>query len=429
MRRQPGLVIGFGVAAILAIVVGALGAALVRTSDAAPTPSTSVAVTSATSTPAPSTALLRPDPSSARASAAVATSKPTEGAKPTTKPAAKWSKPLPVERAHCESVAAVIDARGGNHVAMGCGGEIHYLDLDTDDWDPVRFKPSEAREEYGPQLAIDGDIIYLAYSRAAIEESCGDGLRDVGVYYRTRKLSGGRQWSDPIRIGEVGDSLHTLRAAGGVVHATVGSADGGHFYYETLRSGSHHRYEIPQATGMTSLRIGDDGRARIAYEGGGSLRYATFTGAGFSSQKIPGTSRGYGPALVLGANDRPYLMWFRGIRPGGGCAEPEPPPDAGTYYSSERAGTWTSERLTTQQDVASMTVDTASGRVHVLVSDKRGRLAYMTKAGKASWSKRALDTSEVLDAVIRLDQGTGDLLIAYLGWDGEDPRPYVVTKR
>lgn len=428
MRRQPGLVIGFGIAAVLAIVVGGLGAALVRRSDAAPMPFTSDAVTSATATPAPSTASIRHDPSSIPPRPAAATSKPTEGAKPATKPAAKWSKPQQVERADCESVSAVIDARGGNHVAMGCRGEIHYLDLDTDDWDPVRFKSPEDLEEYGPQLAIDGDILYLAYSRVAVEESCGDGLRDVGVYYRTRKVSGGRQWSDPARIGEVGDTLHTLRVAGGVIHATVGSADGGHFYYETLRSGSHHRYEIPQATGMTSLRIGDDGRARIAYEGGGSLRYATFTGAGFSSQKIPGTSRGYGPALVLGANDRPYLMWFRGNRPGGGCAEPEPPPDAGTYYSSEKAGTWTSERLTTQQDVASVTVDTASGRVHVLVSDKRGHLGYMTKAGKA-WSKRTIDTLDVTNAVIRLDQDTGDLLVAYVSWDGEVQRPFVVTKR
>lgn len=429
MRRQPGLVIGFGIAAVLAIVIGGLGATLVRQSDAVPTPTLSPAAVVASASPL--TPSIDPVATSASPGRASPSPKPADRPKPSAIAAAKWRKPQQVERADCESVAAVIDGAGGSHVASGCRGEIHAMDLDTDDWDPVKFKPPEARQEFGPQLAVDGDVLYLAYTRVAIDEgACGDdGLRDVGVYYRTRDLSAGRAWSDPRRIGEIGDSLHALRVVGGTIHAAVGTSDGKRFFYETVRGGSYHRYQIPKATGTASLRIGDDGRARIAYEAGGSLRYGTFTGAGFSSRKIPGTSRGYSPMLVLGANDQPHLMWFRGNKPGGGCAEPDPLPKDGTYYSTLKGGTWRSERLVASQYVAAVTVDTISGRLHVLVSGKGGRLVYLTKVGSGAWSKRIVDSAIAGPAVIRLDQPTGRVLVMYLRFTDEQNRPFMVAKR
>ena len=246
------------------------------------------------------------------------------------------------------------------------------------------------------------------------------------MYVRTRSLTSGRAWSDPTRIGKVGDQLQGFSVVGGIIHATVAN---GKVYYEMIRNGSVKRYEIPGATGATSLRIGDDGRARVAYESGNSLRYATFTGAGFSSKKIPGTSRGYAPALVLGANDQPYLMWRRSDRSGGCGTIDHGFPSDGTYFSTRKGGSWHSERLVGRLQVAAIAVDTSSGRVHVLVCGKDDRLVYLTKVGTGSWSKRIVDPSNSGPAEIVLDQATGHLLIAYENWIEGSHRLSIVTKR
>ena len=249
------------------------------------------------------------------------------------------------------------------------------------------------------------------------------------MFVRSRSLSSGQGWSDPKPIGEVGDRLQGFRVVGGTIHATVANGDLTRVYYETVRSASVHRYEVPEASGATSLRIGDDGRARIAYESGNSLRYATFTGAGFSTKKIPGTSRGYAPVLVLGANDQPHLLWLRDPGTGAYCGDDAPPLTAGTYYSTQSGGTWRSERLAARRQVASVTVDTSSGRVHVLVSGKGGRLVYLTRIKSGTWGKRIVEPSYAGPAVIRLDQDTGDLLVAYFKDLGDESYSYIVTKR
>ena len=349
-------------------------------------------------------------------------------------PTATWSKPQRVAPADCASITAVIDGGGGYHIAAVCGGGISYFVPTTDGWKTTRLKPPAARQELDPQLAFEGDLLYVAYTRVAVGDGgCGDsGIDDLGVYYRTRTLPDG-DWSEPKRIGEVNDSLQAFRVVDGVLHATVVNGDKGHAYYETVSNGSTHRYVIPKVSGGTSLRIGDDGRARVAYESGGALWYGTFNGSGFTTKLIPGSSRGYDPVLVLGANDQPHLLWHRGYH-GGGCVVPDPLPTDGTYYSTLTNGTWHSERLTSRTSTTSLTVDTDTGRVHLIVSGKGGRLVYLTRIGSKPWSKRVLDPGVVTPGAIRLDPDTGRILVAYVRFDddGNDvfvDRVYVVTKR
>ena len=349
-------------------------------------------------------------------------------------PAATWSKPQRVAPADCASITAVIDGGGGYHVAAVCDGGISYFAPAANGWKTTRLKPPAARQELDPQLAFEGDLLYVAYTRVAIGDGgCGDlGIDDLGVYYRTRTLPDGA-WSEPKRIGEVNDSLHAFRVVDGVLHATVVNGDNGHAYYETVSSGSTHRYVIPKVSGVTSLRIGDDGRARIAYESRGALWYATFNGSGFTTKRIPGSGQGYDPVLVLGDKNQPHLMWHRGYH-GGGCVGPDPLPTDGTYYSTLTNGTWHSERLSSRQETASLTVDTDTGRVHLIVSGKGGRLVYLTRIGSKAWSKHVLDPGVVWPGVIRLDPDTGGIFVAYIRFDddGNDvfvDRVYVVTKR
>ena len=179
--------------------------------------------------------------------------------------------------------------------------------------------------------------MYVGYtSIAVVDGGCGDpGLRDVGVFYRQRDLPDGK-WSAPIRLGENNDHLQGFRVVDGIVHATV-RADETHVYYETLDGDTFHRYPLAGVAGDTSLRIGSDGLARIAYEAEGGLEFAEFDGVGFSTTPIPGSGGGFAPSLVLGANNDAHVVWTRAYH-GLGCAEPGPFPEDGTYYGTNESG-------------------------------------------------------------------------------------------
>ena len=355
---------------------------------------------------------------------------------PTRRPAdplpSPWSGRVVVASATCQSVAAVIDGAGGNHVAAGCQAadrRILYAEQVNAKWRTTTFSPPAGREELGPQLAVQGDVLYLAYTRIRVEEGgCGDqGLRDVGVYVRTRTLPSGA-WSEAAQIGEPADHLQSFRVVGGTFHATVLNAADGLSYYETVSNGSATRYKIPQVVGEVALRVGDDGKARIAYEADGALWYGVFEGAGFRIAKIPETTAAYGPVLVLGAGDRPYLTYHRGFSGRGGCAEPDPPPYAGTYLGTQVGGSWQSERLTTGQGETSLTIDVASGAVHALVNDTDG-LVYVGKASGGQWKRQILDNYQSGVAVIRRDPHSGELLVVYLGSLADQAQILVIERR
>ena len=256
------------------------------------------------------------------------------------------------------------------------------------------------------------------------EGGCGDfGLRDVGVYLRTKSLPNG-EWSEPTQIGAVADHVQSLRVVDGTIHATVANEADGRRYYETQRGDQYRRYEILNAVGEVALRIGDDGRARVAYEAADAIWYGTFTAGNLTAVKVTGTSRGYRPVLVLGAGDQPFLMWNRGWHDGG-CTEPGPLPEDGTWFSTLVGGTWRSEQLTSSQNAASLTVDVGAGRVHAVIDDRK--VVYMTKAGSGPWSRQTLGDQQPQEAVIRLDPKGGGLLVTFVAWVDDAERVFVVT--
>lgn len=278
------------------------------------------------------------------------------------------------------------------------------------------------------QIGFDGNVVYLAYSWVAVGDgACGDdGLSDVGVYYRRRTLPGG-SWSEPVHIGLTKDHLEAFRVEGTTLHAVVQNEDDGRTYYETLNGSTSQRYRLA-ASDSTSLRIGQDGRARIAYASSGSIRIATFTGSGFSTAKIPGGDGGSAPVLVLDGRDRAHVVWTRNPGEWGGCAGgPEPDPKAGTYYATNASGSWRSDRITARVGATSLQVDEATGRVHVLVGDESG-LWYYSKLPGARWSGKRLVSDAVGSAAIRLDPATGTLLVVYLRETSDSTRIYTLTK-
>ncbi len=308
-----------------------------------------------------------------------------------------------------------------------CKDSISYLvSVDGRSWTETVFDPPAHRFEVEPQLAVDGDTVYLAYSRLAPSDGgCGDdGLRDVGVYVRSRHLPGGA-WSKPHRVGREGDRLQTFRVVDGVFYLTITAADGESVLYESQSGGTVSRIRIPKAIGA-SVRVGDDGHARIAYSTGGSIRYARVNGGRLSIKTIAKSDKTslVEPSLVLGAGDRAYVMWTQTTYPpGSGCAGPDPGPLDGTYVGTDASGHWVSKRITRSTGETAFTIDPSTGRLHALV-DTDSMTYYTGTVGKHLTPKKLASTKNMGNAVIRMDP-TGRLVVFAIRWE---KGIYVISK-
>jgi hypothetical protein len=311
-------------------------------------------------------------------------------------------------------VTAGIDAANRHHVVAACDAGLRYSVSKPDgSWSTTAFPQPSNRKQVDPQIGFNGNIVYVAYSwLAAGDGGCGDdGFDDVGVYYRQRTLPDG-SWSEPVRIGLKIDHLQAFRVEGTTLHAAVQNEADGRTYYETLDGSTTQRYRLA-AGDWTSLRIGADGRARIAYESSGSIRIATFTGSGFSTVKVPGSDGGSAPVLVLDSRDRAHVVWLRNPRAPAACGDTDAPdPKAGMYYATNASGKWQAQRFTSHRGSASLQVDGSTG-IHLVVASDFG-LRYYAKSSTGSWQHRTLESRFVLSPVIRLDPATGSLLVAYI---------------
>ena len=308
------------------------------------------------------------------------------------------------------------------HVVAACDDDIVYSTPVGGAW--TRTTLASTGFNADPEIAIDGNRLYVAYSHAPLI-GCGDTEGKPGVYYRTRAVGGGN-WSAATFFGHVMDRLQTFRVAGRKLHATVETKQGT-IAYETNASGVLRRYALPGGVGWASLRIGSDGRARIAYEAASSLRYATFTGTRFDWSTIPGTTqRDALPQLVLDAADHAHVVWQHTDRATGGCVDVEnPSPVDGGYYATNASGSWTpaaQRRFTVNVGPSSLTVDTKSGRVHVLVATRKG-VKYYTKTRAGTWSGVTISTVRASSPTIRLDQPRGRLFAVFA-----NGKVYALTK-
>lgn len=419
MTPRPRPPIAAGVAAALVVaslafiwLIAGRGATPAASSPAASGPSEVALTSSAPSGSADSAA--SDEPATASSPPASTSPAPPVSPNPTAAPTA-WSKARAVKGlGDCTSVVAAIDDNGTDHLAAVCGSGVRYsTSTDGRTWTTTTFQPPTNRTEYEPQLAFDGKTLYLAYTRVAPEEGgCGgDGLADVGVYYRVRTLPSGG-WSAPTRLGAVADHLQAFRV-NGTIHATVQSANGGATVYETLTGGTLKRYPIADATGWTSLRIGDDGKARIAYEGADSIEFGAFGTDSFATAPIPGSARGWDPVLALAPGNAAYMLWNRSYH-GAGCVEPGPDPADGTYFGTNASGHWVSSRLTKLVGGASLALDPATADLHAVVTDYR-TLVYFQKAAGSSWTHATLvSKGGPSSPVIRENPKTGALLVAFV---------------
>ena len=331
-----------------------------------------------------------------------------------------WSGPRTLGSSTlCGDLSATIDSAGTSYVAAECDTNIRVSYNTGLVWTTVQFGHPADRFDLAPQIAVDGTKLHVAFTRAA-PATCG--LDYIGVYIRSRNLPSGT-WSQPIRIGNIGDRLQSFRIVNGVIHATVANGDA--VVYETTATGRLKRYPLSDAVGGSSLRVGSDGVARIVYEGETALRYAVFLGSTFEKSSIPGTTGDdRDPQLVLDADNNAHVVFTHTGPPGCGLDDPEP--EDGTYYLTNASGTWAPSPAATQRRVTrnvgqpSLTIDISTGRPHVLVGGPFGLKYYTPGSGK--WNGLTLSAQLAWDTSIRLNPANGSLIAVYSRiYDVEDP--------
>jgi hypothetical protein len=216
-----------------------------------------------------------------------------------------------------------------------------------------------------------------------------------------------------------------------VIHETYASGDGQmSVSYASVADGKFRSVRIPGAV-QTSLRIGDDGRARIAYTTGDSINYAIVgrdsglsTRTVFKSRDMQLTS----PSLVLGVGNRAYLAWSAHEMWGGGCADgAEPVSKPGTYFGTDASGTWQVRRISKVVADPSLTLDLDRGRASVVIGTSSGA-REMTRLANGTWSGTRIPRTRSVDQlVVRRDQVTGHLLLVGLKWSEDSEKIEIVA--
>jgi hypothetical protein len=327
-------------------------------------------------------------------------------------------------------MTAAIDDAGRYHVAAECDGGIRYLtSADGSSWKETSFVPPVDRLEVNPQITLDWNTVYIAYTRLApVDGGCGaDGLEDLGVYTQSRHLPDGG-WTDPVRVGHKADHLQSFRVVDRVLHLTVSSQDGrGPIYYESQAGPVFTELQIPHAV-STSLRVGDDGHPRIAYATGHSIRFARVDGAKLAVETVAASDETnlVAPSLVLGPGDIAYMVWTQATDDGSGCAAPDPGPIDGVYFGTDAGGAWKTTRLSREPNLASLTFDPSSGRIDVVVDDGPSVTRFSSVGGKTWSSARVAGTVGMSAVAIRVNPVTHGLSLFTFKWD--DSGIYLLTR-
>jgi hypothetical protein len=316
-----------------------------------------------------------------------------------------WTGPTQIGSVgDCGDVSAAIDGTGAIHVVAACGTNVRHLTDASGSWVTTTFSHPDERVDLGPRIAIDGDVVHVAYTRVIPED---DGARSIGVYHRQRDLAG-TTWSTAERIGESSDELGSFAFVEGVLHATIADRDGVVFY-ETDLDGTLRRYRLPGATSAGALDVEGDGAARFAYETADSLRYAVFLGSSFDWWTVPGTdANSDDPQIALDASNKAHVIWTQYRLPDAGTVEL-----LGTYYVTSRPGAWTSigaARLTANGGGSSLEIDFQTSRPHIALATTAAATKYYTPAS-GKWSGLTIDPFAARDAALAIDRETGRVVV------------------
>lgn len=192
-----------------------------------------------------------------------------------------------------------------------------------------------------PAIAIDANgRVHIAVEKAGCVECTIAPAK--GIFYLSDVgRARGTFPATPARMTPVGTAQPSLRVDSGhrfLVYARNPDREPGAVKMRTWTGGSVSTSTIAGAGTTPFLRIGQDGKARVAFKAPGGLRYArasTLTGGWIVEN--PGLTGSYGvePALSMDETGRPHLTWI----------EDNGVVGVQVFYARRISGSWTSPKL------------------------------------------------------------------------------------
>lgn len=346
-----------------------------------------------------------------------------------------WLDPVVVHEAEaidCGGLTMAYGPGGTVVLVMACDDDVHVTHgpVHGGQWVTDVIERPRGIVLRDPQVAIDGDRLHVAVSALApVDGGCGDtGLRPAGVLVWERTLPDG-DWAGPTAIGGPDDDLQSFRVVDDIVHATVQGVGG--VVYLRGSTGSIRRTTIPDADD-TSLRVGSDGFARIAYTASsGDVRLVTMRDGPLAPEVIHRADEHGGPrppSLVLAGGNEPFVMWTLGWGPGG-CAEPDSLPEFGTYVYADVGGVTATDHLSTSEAATSLTLDIPGGMAYVVITewtdDQHQTNLYSRPIAGGDWTATELE-GDPSWPVMRVDQDAGAAIMAWIDWDGDSTKRLMV---
>jgi hypothetical protein len=232
---------------------------------------------------------------------------------------AGFTAPLEVVTGHFEELSEVVDSTNHLHIAATGRHGLWYLTDRGGSWSRSRILldvPDQSWSE--PSIALDtNDRVYISVAQNACD-GCTPGST-TGIYYLTDK--GRTRGTFPAAATKIAPP----RSGEGTI-----KVDSGHIFLSYVKpccqpgplpkvlvrtdaTGSWTTTQVSPHGDRPSLRIGSDGRPRIAFNKAGGIFYATASSpaGSFAKEHVPGTVSADDVArLALGAGNRPHLVWF-----------------------------------------------------------------------------------------------------------------------
>jgi hypothetical protein len=304
------------------------------------------------------------------------------------------------------STDLALDRQGHRHVvATSASGDLWYATDRTGAWVSQRLLAGQdGRIAWAfPSLIADerGRVHVAVVRYYAWDAPSATG----GIWYLTDAGRSRGDFGAPTRLAGNMATSPSLRVLDGVRYlaysrcACAIGQDEAPLFFKTDRSGSWRREKVADFGLEPSLRVGADGRARIAYRARQGVRFTTARTrlGGFATPvRIPGSGGVSGaPSLALGAGGQAQVAWSAYRDPSGPplafvaapiAVAPAVVRDEVLYARRSRDG-WTTPRVLGPGRRLELSLD-AVGRPHVVIGTT-DRVVHRWRGGDG-WERRVI---------------------------------------
>jgi hypothetical protein len=230
-----------------------------------------------------------------------------------------FGTPVEVLTGQFRDVSEVVDSTNHVHIAATGRHGLWYITDRGGSWIHTRILHDLVNKSWvEPSIALDtNDRVYISVAQSACDD-CTPGS-STGIYYLTDKgRARGTFPISPTRIAPARSGEGTLKVSNGhlflsFVKPCCMPGPRPKVLLRTNATGGWTTVQIAPHGDQPALRIGSDGRPRVAFDKAAGIFYAVASSpaGSFAKFHVPGTTNADVAAqLAIDASGRPHLAWF-----------------------------------------------------------------------------------------------------------------------